>query len=205
MTDVGTADLRLRSPRARHELEARGFAMGSTRNTEDRNDGHDRHGELDLGFEFVRLGPRARPSSPPSSFKLDHIMPPGPGDGWGFPNDNPDNYGWVDYEDNLPLGADRTAEYYFPRFFAVPPEQMFTQTYYNPFETRGQRYIPYVGAGGDHPAGGPPLASAALPVSPYADEPNTSRGSGPSFERQSRGGAASFGRFGFNSLTRDRQ
>ena len=35
-------------------------------------------------------------------------MPPGPGDGWGFPNNNPDHYGWIDYEDNLPLGADRT-------------------------------------------------------------------------------------------------
>ena len=41
--------------------------------------------------------------------------------------------------------GDRTAEYYFPRYFAVPPEQMFLQTYYNPFETRGQRYLPYVG------------------------------------------------------------
>ena len=69
-------------------------------------------------------------------------MPPGPGNGWGFPNDNPDQYGWVDYGDNLPLGADRTAEYFFPRYFAVPPDQMFIQTYYNPYETRGQRYIP---------------------------------------------------------------
>jgi hypothetical protein len=105
--------------------------------------------------------------------KSDHIMPPGPGDGWGFPNGNPDGYGWVDYEDNLPLGADRTAEYYFPRYFAVPANQMFIQTYYNPFETRGQRFIPFTGAGGDHPAGGPAISSAALPVSPYADEPDT--------------------------------
>ena len=48
-----------------------------------------------------------------------YIVPPGPGDGWGFPNDNPDHYGWVDYGVYLPLGADRTAEYYFPRYFAV--------------------------------------------------------------------------------------
>lgn len=109
----------------------------------------------------------------PHHIKRDHIMPPGPGDGWGFPNDNPDHYGWVDYENNLPLGADRTADYYFPRYFAVPPEQMFIPTYYNPFETRGQRYIPYVGGDGDHPAGGPPVSSSALPVSPYADDSDT--------------------------------
>src|SRR5271166_2282802 len=100
-------------------------------------------------------------------YKEDHIMPPGPGDGWGFPNNSPDHYGWVDYEDNLPLGSDRTPDYYFPRYFAIPPEQMFTAEYYNAFETRGQRYIPYCGAGGDHPMGGPAPASGSLPVSPY--------------------------------------
>ena len=81
--------------------------------------------------------------------------PPGPGYGWGFPNGNPDGYGWCDHGDALPLGADRTAEYYFPRYFALPPDQMFLPTYYNPYMTRGQRYIAYAGCGGDHPAGGP--------------------------------------------------
>ncbi len=95
------------------------------------------------------------------------IVPPGPGYGWGFPNGQPDHYGWVDYGTDLPLGADRTAEYYFPRFIAAPPEQMFMQSYYNPYVTRGQRYITYAGAGGDHPAGGPPIASAALARSPF--------------------------------------
>lgn len=109
----------------------------------------------------------------PHHIKVDHIVPPGPGNGWGFPNGNPDHYGWVDYGVDLPLGADRTPDYYFPRYLAVPPEQMFIQTYYNPFETRGQRDIPYCGAGGDHPMGGPAPASAALPVSPYADERET--------------------------------
>lgn len=98
----------------------------------------------------------------------DYIVPPGPGNGWGFPNDKPALAGWYDVGVYLPLGADRTADYFFPRFLAVPPEQMFLQTYYNSFETRGQRYIPYVGAGGDHPAGGAPISSAELPVSPYA-------------------------------------
>src|SRR5271155_1157234 len=48
-------------------------------------------------------------------YSQSYILPPGPGDGWGFPGDNPDKYGWTDYDVYLPLGADRTAEYYFPR------------------------------------------------------------------------------------------
>jgi hypothetical protein len=102
-----------------------------------------------------------------------YILPDGPGDGWGFPNNAPDHYGWVDYGPYLPLGANRTAEYNFPRHFASPPEQMFFPTYYNCFETRGQRYVPYCAAGGDHPMGGAPLASSELPVSPYAAIPDT--------------------------------
>ena len=90
----------------------------------------------------------------------------------GFPTAPSDGYGWVDYGYLLPLGADRTPEYYFPRFLAVSPAQMFPQTYYNCFETRGQRYIPYVGGGGDHPMGGPPPGSSHLPVSPYTAAPN---------------------------------
>jgi hypothetical protein len=99
-----------------------------------------------------------------------YILPPGPGDGWDFPNNNPDGYGWYDYGPYLPLGGDRNAEYFFPRYLAVPPEQMFLQTYYNPYETRGQRYLPFAAGGGAHPAGGPPPGPADLPVSPYALE-----------------------------------
>ena len=51
------------------------------------------------------------------------ILPPGPGNGWGFPNGSPDGYGWYDVGTFLPLGADRTPDYYFPRYFAVPAEQ----------------------------------------------------------------------------------
>ena len=87
----------------------------------------------------------------------DYILPPGPGDGWGFPNGFPDGYGWADYGPYLPLNADRTADYYFPRYYVVPPEQMFFPSFYNPYETRGQRYLPYVADGGAHPAGGAPL------------------------------------------------
>ena len=67
------------------------------------------------------------------------ILPNGPGAGWGFPNGNPDGYGWFDTGDRLPLGGNRVAEYYFPRFNSVPPPQLMLQTYYNPYLTRGQR------------------------------------------------------------------
>jgi hypothetical protein len=103
------------------------------------------------------------------------ILPPGPGNGWGFPNGNPDGVGWYDVGTFLPLGADRTPDYYFRRYHALPPEQLFMPSYYNPYVTRGQRYIAYVGCGGAHPAGGPPQAPAALPVHPYLE----SAGAGP--------------------------
>src|SRR3954469_19944917 len=84
-------------------------------------------------------------------------MPPGPGYGWGFPNGNPDGYGFWDAGVYLPLGADRTSDYFFRRYYSVPADQMFMASYYNPYVTRGQRYLSYAGCGGAHPAGGPPL------------------------------------------------
>jgi len=138
---------------------------------------------ISMSLAIHSTGQGYPPESVPSYFPYqkrhrrrqpNYILAPGPGDGYGFPNRSPDGYGWVDYGPYLPLGADRTAEYYFPRYYAVPPEQMFLQTYYNPFETRGQRYLPYVAGGGDHPAGGPPPGPADLPVSPYAAETGTS-------------------------------
>ena len=100
------------------------------------------------------------------------ILPPGPGDGWGFPNKNPDGYGWSDPGPLLPLGADRTAEYNFRRDFAVPLDQACPGTYYNPYVNRGQRYLPYTGNGGCHPMGGPPLDSARTSVRPYSSLSN---------------------------------
>ncbi len=100
-----------------------------------------------------------------------YILPDGPGDGWGYPNGAADGYGWFTHGVYLPLGANRTPEYYFPRYFAAVPAQMFPGTYYNCFETRGQRYIPYTGGGGDHPMGGPPISTSHLPVSPYTANP----------------------------------
>ena len=76
------------------------------------------------------------------------ILPPGPGFGWGFPNDAPDHYGWVDYGIYLPLGADRTPDYYFPRHFSLPADQVLPTNYYNAYVARGQRYLPYSGCGG---------------------------------------------------------
>lgn len=103
------------------------------------------------------------------------IMPPGPGYGWGFPNGNPDGYGYWDPGYLLPIGADRTSDYFFRRYFAVPADQMFMATYYNPYVTRGQRFLSYAGCGGDHPAGGPPMGAANTPRNPYQD----TLGSGP--------------------------
>ncbi|MDR3635393.1 MAG: hypothetical protein P4L84_16430 [Isosphaeraceae bacterium] len=105
-----------------------------------------------------------------------HFLPPGPGYGYGFPNGNPDGYGWHEVGTYLPIGADRTAEYYFRRYWAVPADQMFLSTYYNPYVMRGQRYLPYTGCGGGiHPASGPPMGLADTPSHPYSD----TIGSGP--------------------------
>jgi hypothetical protein len=100
------------------------------------------------------------------------VQPPGPGDGWGFPNNNPDGFGWHDPGPLLPLGADRDSEYFFPRYYVAPVDQMFMGTYYNPYWNRGQRYIPYTGNGGCHPMGGPPLDSALSAVRPYTSLTN---------------------------------
>jgi len=115
--------------------------------------------------------------TPSHSFNSSHpliapggrILAPGPGYGWGFRNGNPDGYGWFDHGTALPLGPDRVAEYYFPRYHAMPPSQLFLPSYYNPYVTRGQRFLPFSGAGGDHPAGGRPMGSANTPVHPYQD------------------------------------
>jgi hypothetical protein len=101
------------------------------------------------------------------------VLPPGPGYGWGFPNGNPDGFGWADYGTMLPLGPDRTPEYFFPRYYASPPEQAFLPQYYNPYVMRGQRYITYAGCGGCHPMGGPAPASAATPTHPYQESVGT--------------------------------
>src|SRR5689334_8593142 len=130
---------------------------------------------LTLALNSFGLGHAPSPGHVPTGYQdlsFKYMVPPGPGDGWGFPNGNTDGYGWVDYGVFLPLGADRTAEYFFPRYFSAPPAQMFPPTFFNPYETRGQRYIPYCGAGGAHPMGGAPLASSHLPVSPFASAPD---------------------------------
>lgn len=100
---------------------------------------------------------------------LGGIAPDGPGYGWGFPNGASDHYGYVDYGYFLPLGANRTPNYYFPRYFATPLIQTLPPSYYNAYVTRGQRYLPFSGCGGAHPAGGAPMASADTPFHPYQE------------------------------------
>ncbi len=95
------------------------------------------------------------------------ILNDGPGYGWGFPNGQPDGYGWFDLGTALPLGPNRLPEYHFPRHLAIPPDQLFFPTYYNSYTTRGQRFIPYANCGGEHPAGGPAPVPGNTPVQPY--------------------------------------
>jgi hypothetical protein len=102
-----------------------------------------------------------------------HVQPPLPGYGAGFPNGNPDGYGYFDHGTNLPMTADRTGEYYFPRYLAVPANQLFLPNYYDPYVSRGQRYLPFAGCGGPHPASGAPTGSAMESVHPYEDTLNT--------------------------------
>lgn len=108
------------------------------------------------------------------------IVGPGPGLGWGFANGNPDGVGWVDYGDALPLGSDRTPEYFFRRYYSVLPQQMFFPSYYNPYLQRGQRYIPYSGCGGEHPFGGAPQGDSRSPYRPSLEaQRNANQAAGP--------------------------
>ncbi len=66
-----------------------------------------------------------------------HVLPPQPGYGAGFPNGNPDGYGYVEIGDRLPLTGDRIPDYYFRRYNVVPATQMFMPQYYNPYVYAG--------------------------------------------------------------------
>ena len=88
------------------------------------------------------------------------IEAPGPGHGWGFPDSAPDGYGWRDPAGLLPVYSGRDPEYYFPRYLAVPPIQAFSPNYFNPYLTRGQRYIPYSAF---------PSFGTEMPYNPYAE------------------------------------
>jgi hypothetical protein len=100
------------------------------------------------------------------------VLPPQPGYGVGFVNGNPDGYGWVNPGVLLPLTADRTPDYFFPRYLALPATQQCLPNFYNPYISRGQRFIPYAGCGGLHPASGPPTATAVEAMHPYTETLN---------------------------------
>jgi hypothetical protein len=111
-----------------------------------------------------------------------HVLPPLPGYGAGFANGNPDGYGWFDQGTYLPMVQDRTSEYHFPRYMAVPATQLWLPNYYNPYVSRGQRYMPYAGCGGPHAMSGPPEGSAMESVHPYTETlNNTPRVTPPRF------------------------
>ena len=174
--------------------------MGSTRNREDRNDGHDRHGELDLGCEFVRSGPRARPSSPASYSSQTTSCRPGLAMVGGFPTVIPIDYGWVDYGDSC-----RWAPTARPSITSRATSPFLrNRCLHRPITTPSRRV-----ASGIFPTSeqGETIRWAArrwhrrtCRFLPTRTNPNTSRGPGPSLERQGRSGAASFRRLGFDSL-----
>ena len=102
-----------------------------------------------------------------------HVVPPS--SGVGFRNGNPDGYGWYEFGHNLPIGGDRIPDFYFHRYNAVPASQLFFPSYYNPYISRGQRFLPYAGCGGGvHPMSSPPIASAEEHVHPYGETLNPS-------------------------------
>lgn len=70
------------------------------------------------------------------------ILPPGPYPGWSFPATSADGLQWHPIAPLLPI-CERDPWYYFPSHHAIPPIQAFFPTYYNPFTTRNQAYIPY--------------------------------------------------------------
>jgi hypothetical protein len=70
----------------------------------------------------------------------------------------------------------RTEEYFFNRQFSIPASQSFLANYWNPYIMRGQRYLPWAGCGGCHPASALPTPDARTPVRPYdglANQPQT--------------------------------
>ena len=95
------------------------------------------------------------------------VLPPQPGYGAGFANGNPDGYGWIDIGEHVPLTADRTPDYFFRRYNVIPATQLYFPGYYNPYISRGQRFLPFAGCGGPHPLSGPALQSAEEKVHPY--------------------------------------
>jgi hypothetical protein len=94
---------------------------------------------------------------------------PGPGDGWGFLNGNPDGYGFWSPGSKLPICSGRNSEYHLQRYWMLPPIQLMMPQYFNPYVMRSQRYIPYTGCGGCH-AFSEPITPTHLSMKPYDEE-----------------------------------
>jgi hypothetical protein len=116
---------------------------------------------LGLALTIVSAG-----HTPPEGGELG----PGPGNGWGFPNGNPDGYGFWSPGSKLPICSGRSSEYYLQRYFMLPPCQLMLPQYFNPYVMRSQRYIPYTGCGGCH-AFSEPIKPTYLSLKPYDNEP----------------------------------
>jgi hypothetical protein len=99
------------------------------------------------------------------------ILPPGPGLGWGFPNGNPDGYGFWDQGQKNAVCTGRTAEYYVQRYMMLPPQQLIFPQYFNPYVMRSQRYIPFTGCNGCH-AFSAEISPTTLSMKPYDEGPS---------------------------------
>ena len=96
---------------------------------------------------------------------------PGPGDGWGFPNGNPDGYGFWSQGHKLAICQGRTTEFYVQRYMMLPSCQLLFPQYFNPYVMRSQRFIPYTGCeGGCHPFSGT-ITPTTLSMKPYDEGP----------------------------------
>lgn len=96
---------------------------------------------------------------------------PGPGAGWGFPNGNPDGYGFWSQGHKLAICQGRTTEFYVQRYMMLPSCQLLFPQYFNPYVMRSQRYIPYTGCvGGCHPFSDP-IIPTTLSMKPYDEGP----------------------------------
>jgi len=181
---------------------SRDSPRGIKKNTEDRDDGHDCHGELDVGFGFLGLG-HYRPIITIIIMGYSHIVAPALATAGGF----------LTIIRSVRLGRLREStcrwEPTAPADFSSallrrPARTNVIQSYYNTYETRGQRYIPSAEPEETIRWGPSSCHKRPLPVSPYAAHRLGTGGHGPSLERKSRAAPLPSGGSGLTSMTRKR-
>ena len=145
------------------------------RNREDRNDGHDRHGELDPGLEFVRPGPRARPSSSASLFQETTSCPPGQAMVGDFPTIIPMVTAGSITESTCRWGLTARPSITSRDTSPFLRNRCSSRRITTHSRREASGIFPTCGAGGDHPMGGPPTGIVGpcpfLPTPPSRTRP----------------------------------